>query len=289
MDLKQLLLLALQVSILTTVFGFGLRATSADLLYVVRRPGLLARSLLAVFVIMPILAVLLVRELDFRTIVERPLVALAISPVPPLLPNREKKAGGDASFGLGLMAILALVSIVAVPAALQLMAYIFGQPFSIAPTTLAAMVLKSALVPLGVGMLVRAWLPAVAARIHHPVLTIGKVLLLVAALVLLVVALPAIWDAIGGGTVLAMVIFVVVGLAVGHVLGGPDPEHSVVLALSTACRHPAMALAILSTNYPDERFGPIILLYLLVNGIAVVPYLKWQEKQISPPRGVVRA
>ena len=289
MDLKQLLPLALQVSILTTVFGFGLRATSADVLYVVRRPGLLARSLLAVFVIMPILAVLLVRELDFRTIVEKALIALAISPVPPLLPNREKKAGGDASFGLGLMAILALVSIVAVPAALQLMAYIFGQPFSIAPRTLAAMVLKSALVPLGVGMLVRAWLPAVAARIQHPVLTIGKVLLLVAALVLLVVALPAIWDAIGGGTVLAMVIFVVAGLAVGHVLGGPDPDHSVVLALSTACRHPAMALAILSTNYPDERFGPVILLYLLVNGIAAVPYLKWQEKQISPPHGVVRA
>ena len=50
-----------------------------------------------------------------------------------------------------------------------------------------------------------------------------------------------------------------------------------------------MALAILSTNYPNERFGPVILLYLLVNGIAAVPYLKWQEKQISPPHGVVRA
>ena len=32
MDMKQLVILALQVSVLCTVFGFGLKATSADLL-----------------------------------------------------------------------------------------------------------------------------------------------------------------------------------------------------------------------------------------------------------------
>ena len=47
MDLKQLVVLALQISIIATVFGFGLKATIADLLYLVHRPGLLARSLLA--------------------------------------------------------------------------------------------------------------------------------------------------------------------------------------------------------------------------------------------------
>jgi len=59
MDLKHILGLAFQVSILCTVFGFGLKATLEDLLYLIRRPGLLARSLLAVFVIMPLFAVAL--------------------------------------------------------------------------------------------------------------------------------------------------------------------------------------------------------------------------------------
>ena len=59
MDLKQLLVLALQVSVACTVFGFGLKMTVHDLLYLVRRPGLLARSLLAMFVVMPVVAVLL--------------------------------------------------------------------------------------------------------------------------------------------------------------------------------------------------------------------------------------
>jgi BASS family bile acid:Na+ symporter len=54
MALKHIVVLALQVSIFCTVFGFGLKTTTDDLMYVIRRPGLLARSLLAVFIIMPL-------------------------------------------------------------------------------------------------------------------------------------------------------------------------------------------------------------------------------------------
>ena len=43
MDLKQIVVLVLQVSIVCTVLGFALKATFADLLYLFRRPGLLAR------------------------------------------------------------------------------------------------------------------------------------------------------------------------------------------------------------------------------------------------------
>ena len=45
----------------------------------------------------------------------------------------------------------------------------------------------------------------------------------------------------------------------------------------------AMALAILTANFPEQTFAPIILLYLLVNGIAAIWYLKWQQRQIPSP------
>ena len=57
MTMQQVILLALQASILTTVFTFGLQATVHDLLYVTRRPSLLGRSLFAMLVIMPIVVV----------------------------------------------------------------------------------------------------------------------------------------------------------------------------------------------------------------------------------------
>ena len=72
---------------------------------------------------------------------------------------------------------------------------------------------------------------------------------------------------IGNGNVLAIVIFNVAGLAIGHVLGGPNRDHSIVLALATACRHPAIALSLAAANFPDQRFGATILLYLIVSAI----------------------
>jgi bile acid:Na+ symporter, BASS family len=284
MDLRQITLLALQVSILSTVFGFGLNTTHGDLQYVARRPGLLARALLAVFVIMPVVAVALVRMFNFSATVEIVLVALAISPVPPLLPKRETEAGGQTSFGLGLMAILALVSIVAVPVAVEILERYFGRPFAMAPGAVAAIVLKAALVPLAAGMAVRAILPTVAERLEAVVTLVAKVLLPLAIVALLLGTFSAIWAFVGPGTILAMVIFIAAGLGIGHVLGGPDPDHAVVLALSTACRHPAIALAIAATNFPDLRFGPLILLYLIVNAVMGIPYIRWQRRQVAAAR-----
>ena len=89
MDLKQLVLLALQVSILCTVFGFGLNTLVHDLLYLARRPGLLLRSVLSVLVVMPVLAVAFSKTLNLPHATEVALVALAISPVPPF-PGAQK-------------------------------------------------------------------------------------------------------------------------------------------------------------------------------------------------------
>ncbi|GFE80693.1 hypothetical protein GCM10011487_26930 [Steroidobacter agaridevorans] len=79
MDLKQLVVIALQVSVFCMVFGFGLKTTTQDLSYLIRRPSLLVRSLLAVFVVMPIVAVLFAVLFDFELTVERALIALAVS------------------------------------------------------------------------------------------------------------------------------------------------------------------------------------------------------------------
>jgi hypothetical protein len=87
MTLAQLVMLALPASIILTVFGFGLQTTLTDVVSLTRRPSLLLRSGLAMFVIMPVLALLLVRWLELHPSVEIALVALAISPIPPLLPG----------------------------------------------------------------------------------------------------------------------------------------------------------------------------------------------------------
>lgn len=102
-----------------------------------------------------------------------------------------------------------------------------------------------------------------------------------AILALLAGTWRAVWAAVGDGSVVAMVAFVAAGLLVGHLSGAPDPEDSVVLALSSACRHPAIALSIAAANFPDEHFAGTILLYLIVNTIAGAAYLAWRRKQVG--------
>ncbi len=167
--------------------------------YLLRRPGLLLRSLLSVFVVMPVLAVILVKIFDIKTTAEVVLLALAISPIPPLMPKNEGKAGGDAPYALALMALLAVAAIALVPLAAQVMAWVFNRPFEVGPAPIAKIVLIMIVAPLVVGMIIRAAFPRMAERLQAPIGKAATILLLLAALVLLAVTWRAIWSATGGG------------------------------------------------------------------------------------------
>lgn len=249
---QQIVLLVVQVSIFLTVFGFGLQATRDDLLYLVRRPGMLVRSLVAMFLIMPLFTLIVARTFVFHPAVEIALGALAISPVPLLLPRRQVKAGGEGSYGLGLMATAAVLSIAFVPLALNLLVRFLGLSMAISPAAVARVVMILVLLPLAAGAGFRALAPSLAARITRPVGLIATGLLALGGIAILIGALPIALSLIGNGTILVIVGFVAFGLAVGHYLGGPTDEERAVLALSTACRLPALALAIAAATFPDE-------------------------------------
>ena len=281
MDLKQLIVLALQLSIVSIVFSFGLRSTVDELSYFWRRPGLLLRSLFAVLIVMPIVAVLLTRLFDLRNTTEIALVALAISPMPPLLPRREVNAGGRQSYALALTATMAALAVVVDPLLVQLLSWYYGRPLGISPGVIGRIVLITVFLPLAVGVVVRAWRRGAAERLADLAGRAGTALLAIAVLALLAGTWRAVWAAVGDGTILAMVGFVGIGLLVGHLAGGPEPDLSVVLALSTASRHPAIALSIASTNFPDERFAGTILLYLIVGAVGCIPYLAWHRRRTT--------
>jgi BASS family bile acid:Na+ symporter len=278
MELEQLTTWALQLSILLIVFGLGLTTRIDDLLDMVRRPSLLARSLLAMFVLMPLAAVLLARALDLPQVVEVALIALAISPLPLLIPSTLSWLGGRASQAVALLAAIAVLSIVVAPVLAELLKLIFGRPLTVSSGKVAAVIAVTVLLPLFAGMLFRNVLPEVAERIELPISIAGNVVLRLAALVLLVMSWSAVWSLIGNGTIIAIAIFVLAGLAAGHLLGGPAPGGRTVLALATAFRHPGITLAVAAANLPDENFVAVILLYLVVSVIVGVPYAIWRRR-----------
>ncbi len=288
MDLAALILLVLKASIVLTVFGLGLHATLEDALYLLRRPSELLRSLLSMNVIMPIVAVALALAFNFHPAVELALLALAVSPVPPILPKKGFKAGGRASYTIGLLVSAALLAIILVPIAVDLVGRVFEKSAHMEPAVVAQLVLMTVLLPLAAGIAVRHFAPQLAEKIARPLSLVATIMLAVGALPILFTAWPAITSLIGNGTIISIAVFVIIGLAVGHLLGGPDPDDRTVLALSTASRHPGIALAIASANSPGNKLVmAAVLLYLIVNAIVSIPYLNWRKRHHAGVAGAV--
>src|SRR5262245_62121919 len=115
MTLAQLILYAINVSMFTIVLALGLTATIQDATYLFRKPGLLFRSILAMNVIMALFAIVAALLFDLHRAVKIAIVALAVSPVPPLLPTKQLKAGGSESYTIGLLVAASVLAIVLVP------------------------------------------------------------------------------------------------------------------------------------------------------------------------------
>ncbi|MBF2005977.1 MAG: Na+-dependent transporter [Chlorogloeopsis fritschii C42_A2020_084] len=275
MNLTQLILLALKVSIVLAVFALGLGARLKDITYLFRHPRQLVRSLLSMYIIMPLVAGAIVAAFNLYPAVEIALIALSLSPIPPILPKKQLKAGGEEDYTFGLLVAMSLLAIVFAPLMIKLLDRAFGRTDKIPPVVVAQIVLSTVLVWLAIGITVRYLLPAFAQRIAKPISVVASVLMLVSLLPILFTARSAIASLIGNGTIIVIVVFVLIGLAAGHLLGGPNPHHRTVLALSTATRHPGVAIAITHTNFPEQKLAlAAILLYLLISGVVTIPYLK---------------
>ena len=279
MTLAQLVPIVLQVSVGLAVFSIALQAHQGDLSYLLRKPSLLFRSLLAMNFVMPALAVATAVLFNLRPEVETALILLAIAPVPPVLPGKQRKAGGNVSYGIGLLTISAIAAIVTVPASIELIARVMGRDIHVPVGLIFKIVGITVLAPLMLGALVRRMAPALAERLARPLSRVGSVLLLVGVIPMFAAAWPGIMGLVGEYSLAAIVSFTVVGLLMGHLLGGPDPGDRTVLALSTATRHPGVALALSGIVAHGHRgLAAAVLLSVLVVAIVTFPYMQWRKR-----------
>ncbi|NUP12622.1 MAG: Na+-dependent transporter [Polyangiaceae bacterium] len=288
MTAAQWLMLALKASIVLIVVPVGLMGTLQDATSLLRRPGALLRSMVAMNVLMPVLAVLLALSFALDPVVKVALIALSVSPMPPFLPKKAAKAGGEGGYTVGLLVAASVLSLVLVPVAMSLIGRIFHIEVSVPIGKIVGIVVTTVLAPLAFGLVVRRLAPNLAERAAHPVSVAAGVLLVGSALPLLVVSWPAMKTLIGNGTLAAMVVFAVAGVVAGHFLGGPREDERVVLAMATGSRHPAVAIALGTAYFADSKqLIAAVLLYLVVCTIAVAPYLGWRRRHLADTRKLI--
>jgi predicted Na+-dependent transporter len=279
MTLAELIILVLRASVIAMVFAIGLNVALGDLLQLFRRPGLLVRSLVSMFLVMLVAAVFVATFADLRHPIEIVIVALALAPIPPLLPKKQTKAGGEASYIYGLVVAASLFAIVWIPLAILLLSRIVATPLSASLSEIVNIVVVMILAPLAAGALVARFAPAFAARVQSPIARLATIVLLAGLLLMVVKVWRPMLDLVGNGTLMALAGFVLIGLVSGEVLGGPRPEDRSVLALATATRHPGIAYYLATLNFPQEKAIPAaVILYLIVSAILALPYVAWRRR-----------
>src|SRR5262245_11442383 len=252
------LFLAFNISLALTVFSFGLHAQGfEDVPFMLRNPPPLLLSLMAMYIVTPVLALAITEYFDMPNTAKLALVSVSFSMIPPLLPQKEIASGGHGSYGIGLVIFVALLAPIGIPALINFLGRVTDRPYEVASTDIGGIVFGLVVVPLVLGVLVGWRWPGVVKPIQKYVPRTASYITLIALVVLLIAVFPEVWDYItgqgGGWVVLAAILFNLGALAIGHLMGGPDRDHSTVLAVSCACRHPAIAFLIARTNFPDKN------------------------------------
>ena len=291
MTMTQLIPLIISISIILMVFTFGLDASLKDVTWLFRKPGLLVRSILSMNILMVVLAIGAAEFFHLDAAVKTAIIALALSPVPPIFPKKSSKIGATDSYAVALVVSAALASIILIPAWIELLSGIFHFEAHSGLNKVLHIVLLKILLPLLAGILVHRFAPRLAERLAKPISIVAMVLLVVAVLPVLFVSYHAMWAMVGNGVLVAMAVFGIVGIVVGHLLGGPNPDDRSVLALATSARHPGIAIAITALNFPERTKAVLIvvLFHLIVGAIVAIPYIQWRKHRHSDLEAKERA
>ena len=222
------------------------------------RPAVMLRSLAAALILVPAAALGLILALDPAPAVAIGLAILVACPPAPLMIKAATKKGGDSAFMASLHLSLALLAVVTVPAVLHVLAGALAFSAEVNAAALLWILAKTILLPLGLGLAVRALLPAWADSAAPLLGRVGSIGLLVVVIAVAGVLYNALlrMDAWSYAVIAAVA---VAALAIGHLMIGADhAEKRTVLAVECAVRHPGLAIAIGTTNFTAQETLPVL-------------------------------
>lgn len=276
MTLVMTLKLMIVLSVVLMLFAISLRARASDLGYLLTHWRLGLGAFAAMFVIVPAIAIAISYIFNLDPAVEIALVAIALSPIPPILPKKQVKAGGRACYVTGLLFGATIVAILVAPLGVYIASRIFHFDAQIGFTAVAMPLIVTILLPLILGVAIAPLLGEnLLSSISGLASKLGLILMIVATVGLLIMIFPRMLDVIGNGALLALALMAIVGLVAGYMLGGSDHGDRATLALASSTRHPGVALAIAAQVFPDNQLAPAaILLSLLVATIVCIPFMR---------------
>jgi len=249
------------------MLAVGVSLTLGQILVPLRNGKLVSLALLANFVLIPLAAVAIAKLLRLDEPLGIALLLLGAAAGAPFLPKLATIAKSDLAFAVGLMVLLMVLTVAYMPLVLPLLL----KGVSVDPMKIARSLLLLMLLPLGVGLAVKARYGSMADRIRAPLNRISSLSLALLFLLLLITNIRNVIALFGTRGILASVLFLLAGAAIGWLLGGPSVGTKAVLSLGTAQRNIAAALVVGGQNFDDANVLVMVVVVAVVGLLILMP------------------
>ena len=255
------------VFVLSSMLAMGLGLTVGQIIAPLRSFRLVALSLAANFVVMPLVALGLGKVLRLDEPLGVGLLVLGAAAGAPFLPLLAQLAKGNLAFAVGLMVLLMVITVGFLPLVLPLLL----PGVSVNPAKIARSLILLMLLPLALALAVNAKFPKAAARAKPLVAKTSSLSLILVIALLVVVNFKNVLSVFGTRGILAGLLFIALAYGVGWLLGGPAADTRVVLGLGTAQRNIAAALVVGSQSFEDPKVVVMVVVVAIVGLLILMP------------------
>lgn len=262
-----------------TMMAMGLRIPVAELLRPLQDLRLVAWALVLNFVLSPALAWGITRLIPMHTGHIAGLLVLAGAAGAPFLPRLADVSRDPPAVAGALVLLLSAGTIAFMALAMPSMV----PGLASAPWAIARPMLLLILLPLAVGLLMRATVPVMAQRLAPFLARIGNASLLVLFAMLVVLNFPRLIGVLGSGAVAAAILYTG-GLFVLSRMVMPRRTHERgLLALGACARNFGAALVPVASSFRDPDVGLMIIVCAIVDLAVSFAFASWMARQSGPP------
>jgi BASS family bile acid:Na+ symporter len=257
--------------VLSSMVAMGLGLRLAQIIAPLRNGRLVAMSLLANFVLMPLAALGLARVLRLSEPLGVGLLLLGVAAGAPFLPKLAQIAKGNLAFAVGLMVLLMVVTVGYLP--LVMPALLPG--VSVNSWQIARSLFLLMLLPLAGALAVNARFQAGAARAKPLFDRLSSVGLLLVVALQVVVNFNSVLSVFGTRGILAGLLFIALGYGLGWLVGGPAADTRPVLGLGTAQRNIAAGLVVGSQSFSNPDVVVMVVVVAMLSLLILMPLSRW--------------
>ena len=253
--------------VVSSMLAQGAGLTISQIIDPLRNPRIVVLALLANFVLMPLGAFALAKVLWLDEPLGVGLLLLGCAAGAPFLPKLAQLAKGNLPFGVGAMVLLMVITVAYLPIVLPLLL----PGVTVNPVRIAQSLVLLMLLPLAIGLFVKARYDATAARVKPTLDWLSNVSLILLMVLITVVNFDKVLQVFGTRGILAGLLFIALGFCIGWMLGGPGNDTRPVLALATAQRNIAAALVVGSQSFSDPKVVVMVIVVAILGLIILMP------------------